>query len=74
VFESSENGIRGDEFIDLEKQEAEDGKEELPGISSDQDHSKLGIMPISNNEPPRNSPSCTVELENQHFEIQNLAD
>jgi hypothetical protein len=76
LLDSSEDEISGDELDDMEEEEEEEeeeeGKEALPGMS--EDDSEPGIMPITNNAPPRNPPSRTVELEDQDFEIQNAEE
>jgi hypothetical protein len=76
LLDSSEDEISGDELDDTEEEEEEEeeeeGKEELPGMS--EDDSEPGVMLITNNAPPRNPPSHTVELEDQDFEIQNVEE
>jgi hypothetical protein len=73
LLDSSEEEISGDELDDTEEteeqEEEEEEKEVLPGMS--EDDSEQGFMPITTNAPRKNPPSHTVELEDQHFLIQN---
>jgi len=76
LLDSSENEISGDELDDMEQQEEEEeeeeGNEELPGMS--EDNLEPGIMQKTNNAPPRNSPSHTVEQDDQDFDSPNVEE
>jgi hypothetical protein len=72
----SKEEISGDELDDTEEteeqEEEEEEKEELPGML--EDDSEQGFRPITTNPPRKNPPSHTVELEDQHFVIQNTEE
>jgi len=76
-LDSSKTKISGDELDytpeeEAQEEEMKEAKEELLGMS--EEDLELGIMLITNNAPLRNSPSPTVELEDEDFETQNAEE
>jgi len=71
LLDSSEDETSGNELDDMEEEEEGDGKEELPGMSEDQDNYDPGMMPITDNTLPSHSSGRTAETEDQDLDIQN---
>jgi hypothetical protein len=74
LLDSSKDEISGNELDDIEEEEEEEGKEELPGMLEDQNDSDPGIMPITHNAPRSHSSSWTAEQEDQEYDIQNVEE
>ena len=76
LLDSSKNEISGDELDHNEEEEEDEGdeagKEELLGMS--EDNLDPGFMLINTNIAARYSPSRTVDLEDQDFELQNTEE
>ena len=72
LLDSSENEISGNEADNNEKEEMKEGKQNLPGMP--EDDYELALMPSRNNAPARHYPNCTVEQEDQDFEIQYVEE
>jgi hypothetical protein len=71
LLDSYKDEISCDELDNMEKEEEGEWKEELVGMTEDQDNSDPVIMLITNNAPPRHFSSRTAEQEDQDFNIQN---
>jgi len=59
---------------DIQKEEEGEWMSELLGIQEDQDVSKLGIMPITQNAPMSHSSCQSVEQEDQDFNIDDTEE
>jgi len=70
LLDSSGDEIGANQLVHMEQEKEGEAKQELLGISEDQDGSILGIMQFTNYAPPSPSSGQTVDQEEQDLDNQ----